>query len=244
MRPYIIEHARRFGLGAAARYAVWRVLDRAFGYTPYRCFVRAVAAGASAPQSAEGIACRPLAPGEVESFACADPRLEIGEAFLAKARQRGDICIGAFDGSQLVGYAFSSTLPTEFDGEFCFAVPRSAVYNYKAFVMPSHRGRRVHAQLWEARRQLFCRLGHEHMAAIVVATNYPSLRSLARLGFRNAFGFALIGSRGRRGVVTRRAPAPSERAVFRVPKLHGEFTVYSIAAGAPFSPRGEFILRS
>lgn len=72
----VTNHAARFGLGCAARYAGWRVFDRIAGYMPYQGFVLPAsrAHGRKAPAAANGFICREVELAELRAYA-RDPAL-------------------------------------------------------------------------------------------------------------------------------------------------------------------------
>ena len=213
---FLRNHARRFGIAATARYAWCKAMDRIAGYTPYSCFVRPVDQLFPAPAKPHPqLVYRVVEWNEIARIA-ADPQYEISDTFLATALRRRDVCMGAFAGERLVAYGFSSARATNIDADFCFQIPSGWMYNFKAYTLPEWRGKRIHAGIWEARRRIFREAGFTHLVALVVATNYPSLGSLHRLGFRRVFGFAVVGKSERRRLL---APGNGEQAVF------GQFAV-------------------
>jgi hypothetical protein len=217
------DHARRFGVHATGNYVARKAIDRIVGYTPWICLVRAMDEPFPRPGvSQAGVAYRVVRLDEI-ARAARDPQYEISPAFLDAALTRGDLCVGAFVGERLVAYGFSSARPTNIDPDFCFRIPPGWMYNFKEFTLPAWRGRRIHAGLWAARRQQVLReRGIRNVVALVMATNYPSLASFRRLGFRRVFGFVIIGKGEKRRLL---ASGSGEQATFRLPDVQGQFSV-------------------
>jgi len=193
MSSYFLSHARRFGVAPTAHYIAWRAADRIFGYMPYCCLVRqASGQRASSGREFEGVECRELALGDF-ALAVADGQYDVTERFLSEANAEEHVCFGAFSQNRLVGYAFASTRPTNIDADFRFHVPQGWVYSFKGFTLPEWRGKRIRALLMGAQQRLCDRLGLKGVVAFSAATNYPSLISFDRLGFRSIFSFAMVG---------------------------------------------------
>jgi hypothetical protein len=223
LTAFIDDHARRFGIHATGSYVARKAIDRIVGYTPWICLVRAT----DEPFPRPGVSQAELAYRVVRSDeitrAARDPLYEISPAFLDTALTRGDLCMGAFAGERLVAFGFSSAQPTNIDADFCFSFPPGWMYNFKEFTLPAWRGRRIHAALWGARRwQILRERGVRNVVALVMATNYPSLASFRRLGFRRAFGFAIVGKGEKRCLLAR---GSGRQATFRLPDEQGEFSV-------------------
>jgi GNAT superfamily N-acetyltransferase len=198
MSSYFLSHARRFGVGATAHYVAWRAADRFFGYMPYRCLVRPASGRRTCGgREFEGVECRELALGDF-ALAVADGQYDVTERFLSEANAEKYACFGAFSQNRLVGYAFASTRPTNIDADFRFHVPQGCLYSFKGFTLPEWRGKRIRALLMGAQQRLCDRRGLKGVVALSAATNYPSLISFDRLGFRSIFSFAIVGKGQRR----------------------------------------------
>lgn len=196
---FLVQHAKRFGPKATLDYAAWKARDRLLGYMPYRGMILA-GDPQTAPRNAGangGIEVREVVVSELQPYV-ADPAYDLSERSLSEASDPARRCVGAFAGRKLVAYGFTSTLPTMIDADFRFHFPQGWVYQYKAFVLPQWRGSGVHARLIAMRRSLIAGpLGG--VVTLVVATNYPSVSSLLRSGYRPAFDFVITGKHaGRR----------------------------------------------
>ncbi len=199
------HHASRFGAAPAARYFAWRVADRLVGYMPYRGLVlpRPHPQGLDASTTTE-LPCREVALDELAAYT-SDLSYDLSERFLSEASAAGNRCFGAFAGGKLVSYAFHASAPTNVDSDFRFHFPEGWVYHFKAFTLPEWRGRKLHASLVRAAlASVGTARGFRGLATLVVATNYPSLASFTRMGFKPAFRFAIVGKGDDRRVLALR----------------------------------------
>lgn len=211
------QHGRRFGAAPAARYFAWRVADRLVGYMPYR----GLALPAPDAQTLDAIPaselpCREIRPEELKVYV-SDSTYDLSERFLFEAGAAGSRCFGAFADGRPVSYAFHASVPTNVDSGFRFRFPEGWVYHFKAFTLPQWRGRRLHASLVRAAlASLATNPGFSGLVTLVVATNYPSLTSFMRIGFKPAFRFAIVGKGEERRVLAVRGDAGERFSVERI----------------------------
>jgi GNAT superfamily N-acetyltransferase len=211
------HQANRFGAAPAAHYFAWRLADRLVGYMPYRGLVLPGPhpQGFDAPTTTE-LLCREVALDELMVYA-SDLSYDLSERFLSEASAAGSRCFGAFARGKLVSYAFHASTPTNVDRDFCFHFPRGWVYHFKAFTLPEWRGRKLHASLVRAAiASVGTSPGFRGLATLVVATNYPSLASFARMGFKPAFRFVIVGKGDDRRVLALRDETGERFSVERV----------------------------
>lgn len=223
----LIQHAKRYGLAATFGYAAWRVRNRLEGYKPYTCMLLAANRQDAPPQDA--IALRQVALEQLEPYV-KDARYDLTERFLAEARGRGDRCVGAFERSMLVGYGFVSLAPTKIDNDFFFVVPAGCAYQYKAFVLPRWRGRRIHERLTAARRALAPEISR--FVTLVMSQNRPSLSGVLKAGYQPLFEFAIAGRAGSRRLVTDDARAKVNDASDRL-EFHSGSGTFQVMRAAP-----------
>lgn len=199
----VTNHASRFGLGPAARYAGWRVFNRIAGYMPYQGFVLpASRARSTASQPANGLLCREVQLAELREYA-GDPAYDLSERFLSQARERSDCCVGVFAGERLVSYSFNATQATNIDSGFRYEFPEGWVYHFKALTLPEWRGQGLHGRQLPVIVRRFCgAAGFKGLTTLVLAANYPSLSSFRRLYFEAVFRFVIAGKGARRRVAT------------------------------------------
>jgi GNAT superfamily N-acetyltransferase len=147
-----------------------------------RVFSRPLLRGArSAPPP--GLDLRPLGAAELVAY-CRDPGLDLREAMIREATQRGDLCLGALDGDALVGYVwFAYAIAPHVDGIWVKVPPRT-VYRFKAFVMPSHRGRGIAAALYGVADPVVGKPGLDAVVDCIAVQNMPSIAATLKSGSR------------------------------------------------------------
>lgn len=123
--------------------------------------------------------------GEVEAFA-SDPENKLTEAFVEKAYVGNELCFAAIVDGNLASYgwyALGSQVPVNEFG-CVMQYPTSAAYMYNGFTHPNFRGLRLHGiGMGRALLDLADR-GVGALVSDVNWTNWASLRSCARLGYR------------------------------------------------------------
>ena len=130
-----------------------------------------------------GLDLRPLGQAELLAYS-RDPGLDLREAMIREALQRGDRCLGALDGNALVGYVwFAYGIAPHVEGIWVKVPPR-AVYRFKAFVRPSHRGRGIAAALYGVADPLVGRPGLDTVVDCVAVQNLPSIAATLKSGSR------------------------------------------------------------
>ena len=120
---------------------------------------------------------------------CGDPALELPAASASRSFARGDLCAAAFDGEQLVGYAwFAFGATPESDGVWV-QVASGACYTYRHFVRPSHRGRGIARALLRAADAATEARARNRCVTLIHTHNRASVRASERAGSRGA-GYA------------------------------------------------------
>lgn len=130
------------------------------------------------------------APGAELRFASADelrtqwtdPELQFTEAKARDAFARSEVCVGAFDGRRLVGYAWFAVEPAPHSNGLWMDFDRRAVYVYRALVTPRYRGRGIAPALYRFADRLFLERGREIAVLCIEANNKPSLAAARRSG--------------------------------------------------------------
>lgn len=126
---------------------------------------------------------RALAPAELLSH-CRDPELDLREGMIQQALRRGDLCLGALDGSALLGYVwFAYEIAPHVDGIWVRVPPR-AVYRFKSFVRPSFRGVGIAAALYGAADAVVGRPGRAAVVDCVAVQNAASIAATLKSGSR------------------------------------------------------------
>jgi GNAT superfamily N-acetyltransferase len=158
---------------------VLSLLPRA-GLHLYRVFRRPLGA-AKRTQPADVLRCRVLTLSELLPL-CADAELDLREAMVRDAAVRGDLCIGAWRGGELAGYAwFSYAEAPHLDGVWV-RVPAEAVYRYKVLVRPRWRGRGVARFLYAAADPLVAMPGRRFVVTCIAPHNRASIAASLKGG--------------------------------------------------------------
>ena len=160
----------------------------------YRVFRRPLGA-AKRIHAADELRCRALTLRELLPL-CGDDELDLREAMVRDAAVRGDLCVGAWRGRELAGYAwFSYAEAPHLDGVWV-RVPAEAVYRYKVLVRPAWRNRGVARFLYAAADPLTALPGRRfvltciapHNAASIAASLKSGDAPLGWLAYSNFFG--------------------------------------------------------
>jgi hypothetical protein len=124
--------------------------------------------------------------------ACADPRLELSEAFVRTATARGHFCIGVFEGDRLLAYAWRSYGPTELGPDLWISFGPPYRYGYKALTRPEHRGEHLQDAIAFATDRMYLARGITHGLAFIETHNYPSIVADERRGnVRSGYALSL-----------------------------------------------------
>jgi GNAT superfamily N-acetyltransferase len=117
---------------------------------------------------------------------CGEAELDLAADRVASAFRRGDLCVAAFDGEQLSGYCWLAFAPLpHLDGAWVDFEPE-AVWTYKSYVRPAHRGRRIAAALYRF-ADAECRArGRSRSIICVESHNGPSVTAARAAGYRGA----------------------------------------------------------
>jgi GNAT superfamily N-acetyltransferase len=137
-----------------------------------------------------------LAPGTLEREAGAGGGL--APADVAAALERGDWCVGVFDGADLVSHCWFTTRPARLCPGLAVRFDPAWAYGYWAFTRPDQRGRGLHALGKGHALDLAVARGLRGLLSAVRADNAPSLRSAARLGCRRVGSLVALGPPRRR----------------------------------------------
>ena len=112
-------------------------------------------------------------------------RTELTIRFLNQAAARGDECYALRDGENLAAYGWysSGNTPVGF-GDLVLHFSPDYVYMYKGFTGTDYRGQRLHAIGMTRALQHYLSQGRKGLVSYVEATNFDSLKSCARMGYR------------------------------------------------------------
>jgi hypothetical protein len=164
-----------------------KLLQRHFGLNLYRVLVRPLG---RVPSGAPVGGIRVALLEEAALLAhCLDPELELSQASVRDAFARGDVCAGVLQGERLLGYAWFAFGATPESGGIWIDFGPGAIYTYRHFVRPGHRGRRLVAGLLSAADARATQSGRSSCLTLVYTHNLASIRATERSGARTV-GYA------------------------------------------------------
>lgn len=117
------------------------------------------------------------------------PELDLSREFVENSLFRGEKCFGALKGGELIGYTWVTTLPAYVNGQVRVIFPKGAIYNYKSFVLPQHRGRNTVRKLYTLSLRSFMDDGNSIGVGYIETHNYPSLKASDKEGHQTV-GYA------------------------------------------------------
>ena len=120
---------------------------------------------------------------------CSDPELELDEARVRAAYQRGDVCVAALDAGRVIGYMWFAFGPVPHIRGIWVKFGPAARYSYKSFIRPSYRGRGIAPQLYRRANEICPRRGRVLNVLMVDIDNEASLRASYAAG-RVPVGYA------------------------------------------------------
>jgi GNAT superfamily N-acetyltransferase len=172
-----------------------RMLGRRAGIRAFRFFRRSLDPEAPAV-SLPGLELRVLREPDIAEY-YARPELDLQSGKVRAAFARGDLCDGAFEGRQLVGYCWFAFAPLpHLDGVWVDFHTRG-VWMYKSLVLPSHRGRGIAPALYRFTDRLCAERGRGFSISCIETHNRPSIAAIRRTGYAPA-GYAGYFCRERR----------------------------------------------
>jgi ribosomal protein S18 acetylase RimI-like enzyme len=121
---------------------------------------------------------------ELQSFT-GDPKFDLTPSFLEEALGKGDRCYGILEGDRLASFGWYSDKPTKILDDLEFQFDPRRVYMYKGYTDPDYRGQRLHAIGMSWALKLLRERGYDGLISYVEATNFDSLRSCYRMGYKD-----------------------------------------------------------
>ena len=126
-----------------------------------------------------------LSAEEIARFA-EDPAYDLEPEMADRAADGRNFCFAALDGDRLAAYGWYARdwiEPEHCDG-FGLRMPPEVVYMYKGFTHPDYRGKRLHGAVMGLALRDFAADRVRALISTVEWTNDASLKSCARLGYR------------------------------------------------------------
>jgi hypothetical protein len=216
----IARYAGRFGFGRTVYGGGYAIAHRFVALSIFDCVcLRATHVNHELAETANGLECRFLEPGEARqlSVGIRGPASRVKDEALA----RGDACFGVIDAGRLANISFYASGPTPVTRDLVVRVDEPGWYMYGAYTPAPYRGRRLHALgVLRAALELFER-GVPALFGVYERTNYRSMVSAHRMGWRPCGTLTRVGL-GRRTRLRRDAEA--ERSGMRLERRSVETT--------------------
>ena len=143
-----------------------------------------------------GLRYVPLPESEALAW-CDHPDLEMAREEVAAAYARGDLIVGVTERGEPVGYVWFAFGAAPHTNGVWLQVAPDTRYSYRAFIRPSHRGRRIAQELYTRASEICPRRGRTKGLIVIYADNAVSLRASISAG-RVPVGYAgYLAWRGR-----------------------------------------------
>jgi hypothetical protein len=134
---------------------------------------------------------------QLRTFA-ADANNEVSPAFIEASRQNGDQCYAILDGANLAAYGwYARTATPAGSPTLLLHFSDAYVYMYKGFTGENYRGKRLHAIGMTRALHEYRRRGYRGLVSYVESTNFDSLKSCDRMGYKVFGSIYLIRLFGR-----------------------------------------------
>ncbi|HTE52497.1 MAG TPA: GNAT family N-acetyltransferase [Kofleriaceae bacterium] len=182
---HVRDSARQYGAGAALHELQYLAVNRVVPFQILKGMTVVVDDIEPSMFEAAGYQIR-FASREEVLRAIADPEVaeEMSVEFARAALDRCDECYAVFDGDRMVSFGWYSSRPTPVADDVLLRFDPSWVYMYKGYTLRDFRGQRLHGiGMSHAARDLTAR-GARGLISYVKSNNFPSLRSIERMGYR------------------------------------------------------------
>jgi hypothetical protein len=199
----------------------------------YRVNLRPLGRDSTAPDLPGGITLR-MVPPRTLLDAVVDPELDMEPGFVRAALARGDLAFGAFDGDYLVAYVWRTfTAAPDADGLW-LKVDHPYHYTYKAFTLPSYRGKRIQAAIsllcdkYLLEQGYAAEVGYSELSDFygIAAAEFSGRRRIGFAGYAMWFGRAIaFRTPGLKKIAVRffRSPSrPSNRQEYQSSRLRNQ----------------------
>jgi hypothetical protein len=115
----------------------------------------------------------------------ADAGNELPGSFIDSVRRKGDECYAILDGGKLAAYGwYASTLTPIGSPGLVLRFSDAYVYMYKGFTGDNYRGKRLHAIGMTRALSEYRQRGLRGLVSYVESTNFDSLKSCDRMGYK------------------------------------------------------------
>lgn len=110
-------------------------------------------------------------------------KYDLSKEFIETSLSSGAECFGVYDGNKLVHYSWFTNNPNQLTDDLLLEFNKSYVYGYKAFTEKNYRGKSLFALIHLKVLNDFVKRGIDHIFGVIELTNFPSLKSLYKIGF-------------------------------------------------------------
>ena len=214
-RQEVTEDLGRWGLRRALFKQLMMLLRVLIGLRLFRIHVREHYRDVAIPDLPPGYSMRLLSRDDLKT-ASANPELDLVEAYYLPSLARGDLCVGAYFGDELVSYVWRAFVPTPAEDDFWFEFHPPLRYGYKAYTLPSHRGKHLQHPIALLTEELCLERGFTHALSYIEVFNYASIISDQRRNNR-LHGYAGYVGFGRFRMPFRSPGAKRQRVRFYKP---------------------------
>lgn len=182
-----LSYRERWGLAAAVEAAFLTRLRRWLGLRIYGIYARPLELPAGPDPVVPGFSARLFQQGEAEALiACAkSPNLDLSDAFVRDAIEKGDVCLAILCDDAIVSYSWCAFTPTH-DAEGVFVrFGGTYRYSYKSLTLSEYRGRHF-LRVFTPIRDRYCitARGCTRSIAFIDLDNRSSIRAALAIGQR------------------------------------------------------------
>jgi ribosomal protein S18 acetylase RimI-like enzyme len=181
---YLRSISKHFGPEAAVHRAVLGAANKIAPFRYLRCF--ALTMSSRVPHGPpRGYRVGFLGPEILARAPTQAAGEEMDAAFIASALARGDRCYGALHGDTIASFAWYATRATAIADDVWLSFDDDLGYMYKAYTAPEHRGQRLHGACVTRALAEYARDGYRGLVCYIESTNFASIRSNQRVGYRD-----------------------------------------------------------
>ena len=196
--PRLIALRDRFGVAGALHKTFDLVLQKVFHTHVHAVVWLDLSELVELPAPDPQFSFRFLTADEIETYA-KDPSYYIDPDLAAGVRKGRELCFAALAGDRLAAfgcYTVKYVKPEQAAGA-AMSFPADVVYMSYGFTHPDFRGARLHGLVMGLALRELASFGITKLVSIVARSNYASLKSCYRLGYRNLGNMITVGGRKR-----------------------------------------------
>lgn len=108
---------------------------------------------------------------------------DFSENFILEESKSNSECFGLFEGGDLISSVWCNSTNAKVNDYIEISIPDKSIYLFKAFVLKKYRGKNLNGKLTCHAINHYGDFGYKDFYTLVEVVNYPSLRSLGKLGF-------------------------------------------------------------